>query len=346
MIRFAPSVATRRRVRTSRLAPTFVISLSSCIASFSCTLAPAPTSPAPIVVTQTESAEDTGRCEARTRAQALSDEADATLKVNVAGAIAAYEKALTLDPKAPGIYYKLALAHQKAKQWERMESALAHATALAPNIASYAYLRGYALVQLGLEGEPSAFHRAKPLLQHCIQLDPNLADCHTLLGVTAEATLDIHVALQSYTRAVQADPARAENYVALGTLYYELDRPSEATTVFQRASEELAPSEDNSVALSNLHVAWAKVAASRGDTALEIAQLQKAMAFAKDHPEIEFRLGRAYTITSRNAEAKAALTAFTKRVCRGAFANTYRSECGQAAVWLQRIESLHGLEPQ
>lgn len=319
-----------------------VVCVSSvCSALLSCAPAKAPNASAPIVATQTESTEDDEECEARTRAQALSDEADATVKVNVIGAIAAYEKALTLDPKAPAIYYKLALAHQKAEQWQAMESALARATALAPNVASYSYLRGYALVQLGLEGEPTSFQRAKPALLHCIQLDSNFADCHAQLGVAAEATFDLEVALKSYTGAVLADPAQAKNYVALGTLYYKLDLPSEATAVFERGSEQIAPSENNRIALSNLHVAWAKVAASRGDTALEIAQLQKATAFAEEHPEILFRLGRAYANTSRNAEAKAALTAFTKRVCRSVSANQFHSECEQAAMLLQRLSGFN-----
>jgi tetratricopeptide (TPR) repeat protein len=169
----------------------------------------------------------TGCSRNRQEAILLANEGDKSVKVDTDGAIGKYEQATKLDPSNPHIFYKLAMAHKKKEEWDKVSEALSSATKLAPEWANFWLERGYALEQMA-EKKTISYEEAKEPYSKCIEIDPNYADCYHQLGNVYLWLDDEQKALEFWTKAIEHDPSQLRYYGPPAELYINLDYHKEA----------------------------------------------------------------------------------------------------------------------
>jgi tetratricopeptide (TPR) repeat protein len=270
----------------------------------------------------------------------LANEGDQSVKVNVEGAIQKYEQAAQLDPSNHRILWKLAVAHEKKEDWEKMAGTLSRAVQVAPDFANYWFKRGYALIKQAEGGNPDAYEQAKEPLKKCIEKDTNLAECYHFLGEASLWTDDEQTALENYTKAIEHDPRVAYFYPPLGELYITLRFYKEAEAVLQEGTRIVVPSEHTSPNLYGMYILLFMTAQAKDDKATMVAVMEKAQQVAGDtHPEISFNLGSTYAVMDppRKEQALRLLNSFSKRACRGANAAKFKEQCETANGLIQKL---------
>ncbi len=269
----------------------------------------------------------------------LANDGDNIVRADVDAGIALYLKALELDPTRHRIVYKLAKAYKKKEAWDKVAETMARAVQLAPSHADDWLELGYALRVQASKGT-LPFEQAKGPLLRCVEIDPNLADCHEQLGTVYLWMDEEQKALESYTRAIEVDPTEVSYYAPLADLYIRLDRFADAEAVLLQAKKVAKPGDK---ALYAISVLLAQVYQSRGDLKGMVSELEAARAYADpEKPEgtqILFNLGSTYAQLDppRKAEAVQMLKAFHTRACKGSKAAIYRTECETAAALVSKL---------
>ncbi len=224
-------------------------------------------------------------------------------------------------------------------QWtaEGVEQGLSHleqAVARDPDYAlAYATIaHAYAEVALGIAGalEPEeAFRRAGTAAAKALELDPELAEAHSVAGyLKFVRDYDWAGAEREFKRAIELNPNSGEIYDAFGLMLSALERYDEAIAV-QRRAHQLDP-------LSHrLDIATTYLRAGRHDEALQIAtrvtelepqfamghstlgwaylrrgkaeegiaELEKAVSLAPESTMLQAQLGQAYAMTGQTLRA-------------------------------------------
>jgi len=272
----------------------------------------------------------------------LSNEADAAVKVDTAGAIQKYEQAIQLDPTNHLILWKLSKAYEKKEDWDKMASTLSRAVSVAPGFANYWERRGYALTKLAEGGNPDAWNEAKEPLKKCIEADPNRAWCHFLLGEAHWWTDETQEALQAYTHAIEHDPRVPSFYVGLADSYQVLRLYKEAGDVLGQGTNNIQATEETRDHVYNMHLLAFNLAQVEGDKSKMLASVKQAYEIGgEQHPEAKFHLGSTYASMDppQKEQAKQMLDSFSNTVCKGAKAKQFRAQCAQATSFLQRLGS-------
>lgn len=270
----------------------------------------------------------------------LSNEADAAVKVDTAGAIQKYEQAISLDPSNHLIIWKLSKAYEKKEDWEKMASALSRAVQVAPEFGNYWERRGYALTRKAEGGNPDAWNDAKEPLKKCIEVDPNRAWCHFLLAEAHWWTDEVQEALQAYTAAIEHDPRVPSFYVGLADAYQVLRFYDEASQVVDEGTKNIEATEDSIDHVYNMFLLSFNLAQVQGDKPKMLAAVKQAYQLGgENHPEAKFFLGStlANMDPPQKEQAKQHLESFHKTVCKGAKAKKFRAQCAQANSLLQRL---------
>ena len=270
----------------------------------------------------------------------LANEGDQMVKVNVEGAIQKYEQAIQLDPANHRILWKLATAHERKEDWEKLSATLAKATQVAPDFANYWFKRGYALVKLGESGNPDAYEEAKEPLKKCTEKDPNLAECYHFLGEAYLWTKDEQNALDNYSKAIEHGPTVAYFYPPLADTYISLKLYKEAEQVLKEGTRLISPGEKNNPALYGMYVLLFQTAQSRNDKPSMVAAMERAEGVAgDDHPEIAFNMGSTYAVMDPPQKEKALrlLNSFSKRACRGSGAANFKEQCETSSALIQKL---------
>jgi tetratricopeptide (TPR) repeat protein len=285
----------------------------------------------------------TGCSRNRQEAVILANKGDQEVKLNVDGAINSYQQATNLDPTNHRIFFKLAMAYRKKEDWDKVASTMARATQLAPKFANYWLERGYALEQ-SAKKKTVQWEEAKEPLTKCIENDPNYAECYEELGHVYLWTDDEQKALENYNKAVEHDPNNVAYYNNLADLYIRLGYVKEAETVLKEAKSFLKPdNKDQAKAAYNLHVLLSQVYQDKESFPEMVTELEAAKASAPaDGPEaiqILYNLGSTYALLNppRSAEAISMLKGFSSRACKGAKAQTYKTECEISQALVTRL---------
>ncbi len=277
----------------------------------------------------------------RSAAKKLANEGDQIVKVNVAEAISKYEQALEQDATDPAIHFKLAMARSKTREWQAMAEAAGTAAELNPSYADYHYRQAEAMMQLAVEGDRSWYARARKPLEKCIQADPNLAECHHLLGEVALWTGDDNLAAQHFTHAIEVKPAHGSFYPPLIELYMAHKNYTEANQVAETAEQFVPKQVLHKAALYRIADLQAQVKLAQGDAVGRIEVLNRANQIAGDeHPEIAYELGLAYATLKppKEDDARRLLTSFHKRACNGqSSAKRFADQCNIASAVVQRL---------
>lgn len=87
---------------------------------------------------------------------------------------------------------------------------------LAPQNAQASY---YLAMSLKQSGDPESMQRSQELLKHAVLLEPNYAEAHVQLGITAFAQHHYPESITEYKKAVTADPTLGEAHYRLAVAY-------------------------------------------------------------------------------------------------------------------------------
>jgi Flp pilus assembly protein TadD len=140
-------------------------------------------------------------------------------------AIAALEKALTLDPGNPIILYNLAYNLKAAGETGRAERILLELAEPSRGRERTKALRAAALTLLGLlHYETGGTSDAEDLYERAIELDPTNSDAWNDLGVLRFASGDFAEAKRDFEKAAELDPTSEDILVNMRDTDDELER--------------------------------------------------------------------------------------------------------------------------
>lgn len=276
----------------------------------------------------------------RQEAVILANQADAEVKLSPESAINKYEQATRMDPTNHRIFHKLGMAYKKREDWDKVASTMSRAATLAPKFANYWLERGYALEMQAKKKTGVSWEEAKEPYQKCIENDPNFADCYEELGTVFLQTDDEQKALDNFTKAIEHDPSEIRYYAALADLYIRLGYMKEAEQVLKEAKSFAKP---NDKAAYAIHVLLSQVYQDRGSQPEMVTELEAAKAVAGNEGaesiQVLFALGSTYAILTppRTAEAIQMLKGFSTRACKGAKAQSYKTECETAQTLVTKL---------
>jgi tetratricopeptide (TPR) repeat protein len=281
----------------------------------------------------------TGCSRNRQEAVILANQADKEVALNPEGAINKYEQATKLDPTNHKIFYKLAMAQKKKEEWDKVASTLSRAVQIAPKFANYWFERGWALEQQAKK-KTITYEEAKEPYLKCIENDPNFADCYSQLGNAYLWTDDEQKALENFTKAIEHNPTVIWYYSQLADLYIRLGYMKEAEQVLKEAKGFAKPGDKN---LFGVHSLLAQIYQDRGSIAEQVTELEAAKAVAPaDGPEsvqILWSLGSTYATMSppKTEQAIQMLKGFNARACKGAKAQSFKTECESTVALVQKL---------
>lgn len=288
-----------------------------------------------------------GGC-SRNRQEAVikANEAKQEKDANPDGAVAKYQEATKLDPTNHRIFFALGMLQKKKEDYDAASATFATAARLAPEYANYWLEDGYAMerVAMAQKTEKSAqtakYEAAKEPLQHCIEKDPNFADCYEELGNCFLWTDDEQKAMDNYNKAIEHDPTQVRYYAALADLYIRLGFMQQAEQVLKEAKTFAKPGDK---ALFGVHVLLSQVYQDKGSDAEMVTELEAAKQVAggegPESVQILYSLGSTYAKLKppRTQEAIQMLKGFNTRACKGAKAQSFKTECETSQTLVQQL---------
>ena len=157
-------------------------------------------------------------------------------------AIAAYQRALQLNPAYADVYNNLGIVLYKLGRDDEAVINFQHAVLRDPDYADACNNLGVVLQSLGRHGE------ALSHLENAVKLQPDSALAAFNLANTLRAQARLEEALLSFNRAVKLNPGYCEAFNNCGNLYEDLQRFDEACDSYSHAIQ-IRP--DYSLAYSN-----------------------------------------------------------------------------------------------
>lgn len=206
-------------------------------------------------------------------------------------ATAALERALALDDTQVAPLVDLTRIALAGKQYEKALGYLAHARALKPDDAAFAYDYGRICLQLNLVGE------ARRAMSDAIKLNPNSPEYNFAMGVVASRAQDASAGLPYLKKFHQMRPGDADGILALGTTYFRDDDFVNAVLWLKQAAA-------NKGTAAEAHYYLGRILRQQGqyDTALE--QLNQAETLRPDNAAVVAELGQTYIQMRRYAEGQ------------------------------------------
>ncbi|MFM6885485.1 MAG: tetratricopeptide repeat protein, partial [Dolichospermum sp.] len=146
-------------------------------------------------------------------------------------AVAAYQKAIELDPKDATAYYNLGNALIGQKKLDEAVAAYQKAIELDPKDAT-----AYNNLGIALRGQKK-LDEAVAAYQKAIELDPKNATAYYNLGNALRGQKKLDEAVAAFQKAIELDPKDATAYYNLGIALSDQKKLDEAVAAFQKAIE-------------------------------------------------------------------------------------------------------------
>jgi tetratricopeptide (TPR) repeat protein len=272
----------------------------------------------------------------------MANQGDQIVDLDPNGAIEKYDLATQLDPTNHQIFYKLAKAHKKKEEWDKVASTLARATDVAPTFANYWWERGYALEKQAEKGAIS-YEECKQSFQKCTEVDPNRDECFYHLGIAHLWTDKEQEALVNFTKAIETRPDQISYYTRLADLYIRLGYDKEGEQVLN-AGKEMADPGEHKQELFNIHTLLGGIFRDRNEIENMVAAFEAAKAVNPDDAGSLFNIGMGYAMLNppKKSQAESMLKAFMSRACKTDKKNTYESECAQASAIVAKFGRVGG----
>jgi Tfp pilus assembly protein PilF len=187
---------------------------------------PTPTESPPVATTETRSTQTSTEA-ARYFAEGLTKFDANDLK----GALAAFTKAIELDPTYAKAYANRANTYDSLRQPERGLPDANEAIRLSPQLSMAYLIRGNCYEDM---------HQHKRAIEdydEAIRLDPKNADAYNNRGLVYKRLGQNKSALESYTQAIDADPTRVDALTNRANLYQATGKTELAKRDFARLKE-------------------------------------------------------------------------------------------------------------
>lgn len=150
---------------------------------------------------------------------------------DLAGAIAAHEAALALDPSIAQAHANLVVLYGRARDWPKAEAHYRTVVALGFNLADAHYDYG---VLLGLQ---QRWEDAADAYRKAVAINPRHAGAHNNLGQILEREQKVAAAAAAYRQAVDAQPTFRLARFNLGRMLIALARPDDAIVELEKLRE-------------------------------------------------------------------------------------------------------------
>ena len=139
------------------------------------------------------------------------------------------------------------------------------------------------------------YPRARPQLERFLQVEPNYADVHNMLGVIYHAAGELSRALAALERALEINPRYTEAAINLAVLYNDMGRYDDARRIYSRALKDshAHPSGlDPYVAgkIANMHAEIAEAYRSAGQVDKAIGEFGRALELCADFADIRTQM--------------------------------------------------------
>ena len=214
-----------------------------------------------------------------------------------AAAAAEYQRYLAIDDRAPGVLYKLALAHYRNGMAARAVDPLRHAITLNDRFAEAHYLLGLCLRETDRRQSLGAFRRA-------LEISPTFAAAREELARLYEQMGRWQDSIDELEALAALEPARPERLVSVGLAYARIGRRDTAVLTLGRAAERHP---DATVVYTALGRLWLTSAEGQKDPVAlgkAIEALQPAAAQADAVSETRALYGRALALSGNMVAAE------------------------------------------
>ncbi len=208
-------------------------------------------------------------------------------------AIAAYQKAIEIDPDYADAYYNIGIALRKQGKLDEAIAAYQKAIEIDPDYADAYYNIGIALRKQGKLDEAIAAY------QKAIEIDPDYAKAYYNIGIALRKQGKLEEAIAAYQKAIEIDPDYAKAYYNIGIALDDQGKLEEAIAAYQKAIE-IDP--DYAKAYYNMGIALRK----QGKLEEAIAAYQKAIEIDPDDADAYNNMGYALEKQGKLEEAIAA----------------------------------------
>ncbi len=214
-------------------------------------------------------------------------------KGRVGQALAAYRKALAINPNFAGAWSNLGLAYAKQSKLEEAVAAHRKALAINPKLARAWSNLGAAYDEQGKLNEAVAAYRK------ALAINPKLAGAWSNLGAVYDEQGKLEEAVAAHRKALAINPNYAKAWTNLGIAYDQQGKLKEAVAAHRKA---LAISPKYADAWHNLGIAYRK----QGKLEEAVAAHRKALAINPKLAKAWTNLGNAYHQQGKLEEAVAA----------------------------------------
>jgi tetratricopeptide (TPR) repeat protein len=206
-------------------------------------------------------------------------------------ATAVLEQAFALDDTKVAPLLDLTRIALAGKQYQQALGYLAHARALRPDDAAFAYEYGRICLKLKLLGE------ACRAMGEAVKLDPDSPDYNFALGVVSSNAQDASAGLPYLKKYHQMRPGDPEGVLALGTAYFRDDDYINAAIWLKQAAKTASTA-------APAHYYLGRILRQQGQYDEALAQLKQAESLQPDQPAVLAELGQAYVQMREFPEAQ------------------------------------------
>jgi tetratricopeptide (TPR) repeat protein len=200
---------------------------------------------------------------------------------NYSGAVAAFERAIEIDPDYGLPYYLLGMI--RLQYYDSPQAAITDLRRAADLMSDHAPT----FYQLGMAyldgGERRAAQRN---LERAIELDPEHSRALLRLGEILEGNGEIEAAVDAYMRSIYAEPRRPDPYFRLGSIYTRFEAYDEAIAVFREGYTHTGE--------ASLANELGKVYLYTGELEAAIRYFETAVEANPRSPNYNYNLGLAY----------------------------------------------------
>ncbi|MFZ0663418.1 MAG: tetratricopeptide repeat protein [Acidobacteriaceae bacterium] len=208
-----------------------------------------------------------------------------------AEATAMLERAFALDDTNVAPLVDLTRIAIADKQYKQALGYLAHARALNPGDAAFAYEYGRICMKLNLLGE------ARRAMGEAVKMDPDSPEYNFALGVVSSYAQDASAGLPYLKKYHQMRPGDPDGVLALGTAYFRDDDYVNAVLWLKHAAT--TPS-----TAASAHYYLGRILRQQGQYDEALAQLKHAEALQPDQPAVFAELGQTYVQMRKYPEAQ------------------------------------------
>jgi tetratricopeptide (TPR) repeat protein len=208
-----------------------------------------------------------------------------------AEATAVLERAFALDDTKVAPLVDLTRIALAGKQYKQALGYLAHARALKPDDADFAYEYGRICLKLNLLGE------ARRAMGEAVKLDPDSPDYNFALGVVSSYAQDASAGLPYLKKYHQMRPGDPDGVLALGTAYFRDDDYVNAALLLKQAAKTASTA-------ASAHYYLGRILRQQGQYDKALAQLKEAETLQPDQAAVFAELGQTYVQMREYPEAQ------------------------------------------